>query len=248
RRRPGAQGGSMVLAEVPIIWSTPLSYTTEGTEPTYDIEVPGAANFIANGIAVHNSHAAAYGIVAYQTAYFKANYPVEFMAALLTSEMANTDKVVVHMDECRAMGIGVLPPDVNISRFSFGVDGETIRFGLGAIKNLGQKAIEIIVTSREQAGPFASMIDFCRRLDLQLVNRRVVESLVKAGAFDAAARSRAQLMGALDTAFEAGQRHQRERDQNQVSMFDLLGGPAAEGAAESDPLDPSIPEWDTEQR
>ena len=128
------------------------------------------------------------------------------------------------------------------------MDGETIRFGLGAVKNLGQKAIEIIVASREQAGPFASLIDFCRRLDLQLVNRRVVESLVKAGAFDAAARSRAQLMGALDTAFEAGQRHQRERDQNQVSMFDLLGGPAADGAAESDPLDPSIPEWDTEQR
>ena len=90
--------------------------------------------------------------MAYQTAYLKANYPVEFMAALLTSEMANTDKVVVHMDECRAMGIGVLPPDVNVSRFSFGVDGETIRFGLGAIKNLGQKAIETIVASREEQG------------------------------------------------------------------------------------------------
>ena len=95
------------------------------------------------GYGFNKAHATAYGIVAYQTAYFKANYPVEFMAALLTSEMANTDKVVVHMDECRAMGIGVLPPDVNVSRFSFGVDGETIRFGLGAIKNLGQKAIEI---------------------------------------------------------------------------------------------------------
>ena len=89
------------------------------------------------GYGFNKAHATAYGIVAYQTAYFKANYPVEFMAALLTSEMANTDKVVVHMDECRAMGIGVLPPDVNVSRFSFGVDGETIRFGLGAIKNLG---------------------------------------------------------------------------------------------------------------
>jgi DNA polymerase-3 subunit alpha len=200
------------------------------------------------GYGFNKAHATAYGIVAYQTAYFKANYPVEFMAALLTSEMANTDKVVVHMDECRTMGIGVLPPDVNVSRFSFAVDGETIRFGLGAIKNLGQKAIEIIVASREQQGAFVSLLDFCRRLDLQLVNRRVVESLVKAGAFDSAARPRAQLMAALDGAFEAGQRHQRERDQNQVSMFDLLGGAAEGSATEPDLLDPSIAEWDSEQR
>jgi DNA polymerase III subunit alpha len=200
------------------------------------------------GYGFNKAHATAYGIVAYQTAYFKANYPVEFMAALLTSEMANTDKVVVHMDECRAMGIGVLPPDVNVSRFSFGVAGETIRFGLGAIKNLGQKAIETIVAAREQDGSFVSLADFCRRLDLQLVNRRVVESLVKAGAFDSSARPRAQLMAALDAAFGAGQRHQRERDQSQVSMFDLMGGPAAGGGGEPDLLDPSVPEWDTEQR
>jgi DNA polymerase III subunit alpha len=201
------------------------------------------------GYGFNKAHATAYGIVAYQTAYLKANYPVEFMAALLTSEMANTDKVVVHMDECRAMGIGILPPDVNVSRFSFAVDGETIRFGLGAIKNLGQKAIEIMVAAREQAGRFTSLGDFCRRLDLQLVNRRVVESLLKAGAFDSMARPRAQMMAALDGAFEAGQRHQRERDQGQVSMFDLLGGAADGGAvAEPDALDPTIPEWDPEQR
>jgi len=200
------------------------------------------------GYGFNKAHATAYGIVAYQTAYFKANYPVEFMAALLTSEMANTDKVVVHMDECRAMGIGVLPPDVNVSRFSFTVDGEAIRFGLGAIKNLGQKAIEGMLASREQQGTFASLVDFCRRLDLQLVNRRVVESLVKAGAFDSASRPRAQLMGALDAAFEAGQRYQRERDQGQVSMFDLLGGAGDGAAAELDPVDASIAEWDTEQR
>jgi DNA polymerase III subunit alpha len=201
------------------------------------------------GYGFNKAHATAYGIVAYQTAYLKANYPVEFMAALLTSEMANTDKVVVHMDECRTMGIGILPPDVNVSRFSFAVDGETIRFGLGAIKNLGQKAIEIMVAAREQAGRFTSLGDFCRRLDLQLVNRRVVESLLKAGAFDSMARPRAQMMAALDGAFEAGQRHQRERDQGQVSMFDLLGGAADGGAvAEPDALDPTIPEWDPEQR
>ncbi len=200
------------------------------------------------GYGFNKAHATAYGIVAYQTAYLKANYPVEFMAALLTSEMANTDKVVVHMDECRAMGMGVLPPDVNVSRFSFGVDGETIRFGLGAIKNLGQKAIEAIVASREQDGVFVSLADFCRRLDLQLVNRRVVESLIKAGAFDSGERPRARLMAALDHAFEAGQRHQRERDQGQVSMFDLMGGSSAGPGVEPDLLDASVAEWDTEQR
>jgi DNA polymerase-3 subunit alpha len=199
------------------------------------------------GYGFNKAHATAYGIVAYQTAYLKANYPVEFMAALLTSEMANTDKVVVHMDECRAMGIGVLPPDVNISRFSFGVDGETIRFGLGAIKNVGQKAIDTIVAAREREGSFPSLLDFCRRLDLQLVNRRVVESLVKAGAFDSAGKSRAQLMAALDGAFEAGQRHQRERDQGQVSMFDLLGGGAG-SALEPEPAAPLAAEWDAEER
>jgi DNA polymerase-3 subunit alpha len=198
------------------------------------------------GYGFNKAHATAYGIVAYQTAYLKANYPVEFMAALLTSEMANTDKVVVHIEECRAMGIPVLPPDANVSGFRFGVAGEAIRFGLGAIKNLGQKAIEAMVAAREQEGPFRSLVDFCRRLDLQLVNRRVVESLVKAGAFDSLGRARAQLMAALDAAFEAGQRHQRERDQGQVSMFDLLGG--AEPALAPDPVDPQTPEWDAEQR
>jgi DNA polymerase-3 subunit alpha len=198
------------------------------------------------GYGFNKSHAAAYGIVAYQTAYFKANFPVAFMAALLTSEMGNTDKVVVHIEECRAMGIPVLPPDVNVSGFRFGVSGETIRFGLGAIKNLGQKAIEAIVAARAHEGPFRSLVDFCRRLDLQLVNRRVVESLVKAGAFDSLGVPRARLMTALDGAFEAGQRHQRDRDQGQVSMFDLLGGGGP--AVEADPLDPSVPEWDAEQR
>jgi DNA polymerase-3 subunit alpha len=198
------------------------------------------------GYGFNKAHASAYGIVAYQTAYLKANYPVEFMAALLTSEMANTDKVIVHMDECRTMGIEVLPPDVNVSRFSFGVDGQTIRFGLGAIKNLGQKAIEAIVAARARGGRFTSLVDFCRRLDLQLVNRRVVESLIKAGAFDSIGRARAQLMAALDGALEAGQRHQRERDEGQVSMFDLLG--AAAPLVEPDAVEPAVAEWEPEER
>jgi DNA polymerase III subunit alpha len=197
------------------------------------------------GYGFNKAHATAYGIVAYQTAYLKANYPVEFMAALLTSEMANTDKVIVHIDECRAMGIEVLPPDVNASGFRFGVAEGAIRFGLGAIKNVGEKAIQSIVGARDAAGPFGSLPDFCRRVDTQLVNRRVVESLVKAGAFDSLGHARAHLLAHLDAAFDEGQRHQREREQGQASIFDLLGGEVA-GTAPV-PVEPPVPEWDLDQ-
>jgi DNA polymerase-3 subunit alpha len=198
------------------------------------------------GYGFNKAHATAYGIVAYQTAYLKANYPVEFMAALLTSEMANTDKVVVHIEECRAMGIDVLPPDVNVSGFRFGVAGGTIRFGLGAVKNVGEKAIESIVRAREAEGPFGSLADFGRRVDLQLVNRRVIESLIKAGAFDTLGLARAHLLAGLDAAMEGGQRHQRERAEGQSSIFDLMGGggvPMGEPTA----VEPPVPEWDSDQ-
>src|SRR5262249_29838721 len=197
------------------------------------------------GYGFNKAHASAYGIVAYQTAYLKANYPVEFMAALLTSEMTNTDKVVVHVEECRAMGIEVLPPDANVSGFRFGVTGGTIRFGLGAVKNVGEKAIESIVTAREREGPFVSLADFCRRVDLQLVNRRVIESLVKAGAFDSLGQSRAHLLAGVDGALDAGQRHQRERDQGQASIFDLMGGPGLP-VVEPVTVEPPVPEWDSD--
>jgi len=233
------------LADSAIGWSRFREFTVEGVEPTYDIDVPGARSFIANGVVVHNSHAAAYAIVAYQTAYLKANYPVEFMAALLTSEMTNTDKIVIHIEECRAMGLDVLPPDVNVSGLRFGVAGGTIRFGLGAIKNVGEKAIESVVAGRASEGPFASLADFCRRVDLQLVNRRVLESLIKAGAFDSLGQSRAQLLAGLDGALEVGQREQREREQGQASIFDLMGGAAPVAALPT--LDPPVPEWDVDQ-
>jgi DNA polymerase-3 subunit alpha len=196
------------------------------------------------GYGFNKAHASAYGIVAYQTAYLKANYPVEFMAALLTSEMANTDKVVVHIEECRAMGLEVRPPDVNVSGLRFGVTGGTIRFGLGAIKNVGEKAIESIVSAREREGVFTSLADFCRRVDLQLVNRRVVESLVKAGAFDSLGLARAQLIAGLDGALEEGQRSQREREQGQASIFDLLGAGGAASPVATAPAEPPVPEWD----
>jgi DNA polymerase-3 subunit alpha len=159
--------------------------------------------------------------------------------------MANTDKVVVHIEECRAMGIDVLPPDVNVSGFRFGVAAGTIRFGLGAVKNVGEKAIESIVRAREAGGPFGSLADFSRRVDLQLVNRRVIESLIKAGAFDALGLARAHLLAGLDAAMEGGQRHQRERAEGQSSIFDLMAGGLP--AVAPDALEPPVPEWDSDQ-
>ena len=232
------------LAESGMGWSRPRGFTLGGEEPTYDFEVPGARSFIANGIAVHNSHAACYAMVAYQTAYFKANYPVEFMAALLTSEMDKTDKIVQYMEESRAMGLRVEPPDVNVCRTRFTVSGDAIHFGLGAIKNVGGAAIDSVVRARQEGGPFGSLPDFCARADLRLVNRRVIESLIKAGAFDSVKIARAALLASLDQAMEAGQRRQRDREEGQVSLFEGLAelAPAGgKGAGRAPSV--TVPEW-----
>src|SRR6267378_1578230 len=158
------------------------------------------------GYGFNKSHGAAYALVAYQTAYFKANYPVEFMAALLTSEMGDTDKIVTYIEECRAMGIRVEPPDVNVSAVQFSVAGDTVRFGLAAIKNVGEAAMQSILKSRSGEGSFQTLEEFCARVDLRLVNRRVVESLIKAGAFDSLGLTRAHLLATTDGALESGQR------------------------------------------
>ncbi len=235
------------LVDPAIGWSRPKRFVLEGFEATYDFEVPGAKNFIANGIVVHNSHGTAYAVVAYQTAYFKANHPVEFMAALLTSEMGDTDKIVKYMEECRAMGLQVLPPDVNVSGVQFTVVGGTIRFGLAAIKNVGEAAIQSILATREDKGPFTSLADFCARVDLRLVNRRVVESLCKAGGFDSLGLSRAHLLATLDQAMEAGQRRQRDRLEGQASFFEVMG---EAGSLSEQPAgqEPPIPEGEGDQR
>jgi DNA polymerase-3 subunit alpha len=233
------------LVDPAIGWSRRKRFVLDGVESTYDFEVPGARSFIANGIAVHNSHAAAYGLVAYQTAYFKANYPVEFMAALLTSEMGDTDKIVKYIEECRAMGIQVVPPDVNVSAVQFSVAGDTVRFGLAAIKNVGEAAMQSILKSRSAEGPFKTLEDFCARVDLRLVNRRVVESLIKAGAFDSLGLTRAHLLTTTDAALESGQRQQRDRAEGQGSFFEMI--PAAAPARSSAPAE-ITPEWEADQR
>jgi DNA polymerase-3 subunit alpha len=198
------------------------------------------------GYGFNKSHAACYGVVAYQTAYLKANYPTEFMAALLTSEMEKTDKIVQYVEETRAMGLRVEAPDVNVSRAQFTVAGDAIHFGLAAIKNVGSTAIESIVKTRETDGRFASLDDFCARVDLRLVNRRVVECLIKAGALDSLQTTRAGLLAALDQAMESGQRQQRDREEGQVSLFDALGGGGAR--RETTPAAAArVPEWPQEE-
>ncbi len=166
----------------------------------------------------NKSHSAAYALVAYQTAYLKAHYPVEFMAALLTEDMENTDKVVKNINEVRSMGISVLPPDINASDRSFTVHDKSIRFGMGAVKGVGGAALEAIVEARGEE-VFSSFYDVCERVDLRRVNKKVVEALVKCGAFDSLGGKRAQYIEALEDAMEVGQRVQREKAQGQESLF-----------------------------
>jgi DNA polymerase-3 subunit alpha len=174
----------------------------------------------------NKSHSAAYGLITIHTAWLKAHYPVEFMAALLTSEKDNTDKVVMHIAEARADGIEVLPPDLNESFMAFGAVEGKIRFGLGAIKGVGESAIEAILEARK-TGPFLSLFDFCERVDSRRVNKKVMEALVKAGALDFEKRHRRQLFDTVERAAERGASTQRDREIGQSSLFGLLdSGPA----------------------
>jgi DNA polymerase-3 subunit alpha len=194
----------------------------------------------------NKSHSAAYALVSYQTAYLKAHYRVEFMAALMTSEMDDTDKVIKNLAECRQKGIEVLAPDVNESRSNFTPVGDKIRFGLAAVKNVGAKAVEVILDSRRKDGPFESLFDFCRRVDLTAVNKRVIESLIKCGAFDATGISRQRMIGALDDAMRGGQAYQRDQESNQINIFAVLGAPAKGGKKPGD-VYPQVTEWSAQE-
>jgi DNA polymerase III subunit alpha len=197
------------------------------------------------GYGFNKSHSAAYAYLAYVTAYLKTHYPLEFMSALLTSETGNTAKIVKYINECREMGIRVLPPDVNESELSFAPEraradnaGSGIRFGLGAVKNVGASAVEAIVKARHEGGPFPSLFDFCERIDLGAVNRRVIESLIRSGAMDALRGTRSQLMAVLDNAMESGQRAWRDRASGQSGLF---GDAFGESAPVDRPL-PAVPD------
>ena len=194
------------------------------------------------GYGFNKSHSAAYALIAYQTAFLKAHFAVEIMASLLTSEMHSTDGVVKFIAECRHHDIPILPPDINKSDTEFTVDGTQIRFGLVAVKNVGESAIESIIASRTDQ-PFESLFDFCERVDLKKVNKRVIESLIKCGAFDSTGAKRSQMMAALESALEYGQRVQKERTDPQMGLFDLGDNQLSINA----PVLPEIGEWDGKQ-
>ncbi|XXF76683.1 DNA polymerase III subunit alpha [Myxococcaceae bacterium GXIMD 01537] len=194
----------------------------------------------------NKSHSAAYGLVTLHTAWLKAHYPVEFMAALLTSEKENTDKVVLHIGEARASGLQVLPPDVNQSDMEFGAVEGKIRFGLGAIKGVGEGAIESILEARKD-GPFKSLFDFCERVDSRRVNRKVLEALVKAGAFDFEKRPRRQLFESIEKAMNRGSSSQKDKAAGQSSLFGMLGGGGGGAAALKDDY-VAVEEWVEKER
>jgi DNA polymerase-3 subunit alpha len=205
------------------------------------------------GYGFNKSHSAAYGLISFQTAYLKANYPVEFMAGLLSNEINNTDKISTFVGECKRMGIPILPPDVNRSGLKFtpektvaavydrreeGTGGhrpplqgdDAIRYGLAAIKNVGQGAMELAIAEREARGEFASLEDFCRRLDSRIANRKMLESLVKCGAFDFLGRDRAELFACIDDSLAAASATHKDRASGQVSLFDDMPPPASKPA------------------
>jgi DNA polymerase-3 subunit alpha len=186
----------------------------------------------------NKSHAAAYALVSFQTAYLKAHFAHEFMAALLTMEMGDTDKTYKNIADCRERGIRILPPDVNQSREDFTVADDTIRFGLGAVRGVGGKAIEAILAAREH--PFASFADFCRRVRGLVINKRVVESLIQCGAFDSLGVTRPRLLAAVDDMMRWAERLEREATSSQISLF---GGSAAGAAMAEPPPIPNVTEW-----
>ena len=203
-----------------------------------NVEIPGC---ISNGIpedvankifddmidfakyAFNKSHAAAYGVLSYETAYLKAHYPVEFMAALITSVMGNTDKVVEYIRECNALGIDVLKPDINKSFGKFSVEGNNIRFGLAAVKNVGVNVINNIIDEREINGTFTDFVDLVKRLDSKDTNKRVLESLIKCGAFDNISQNRASLMAGYESLLDSISMDRKKNVQGQISLFDAFG-------------------------
>ncbi len=223
-----------------IYWDEIVAIEYVGLKQTYDLEIARTHNFVANDIIVHNSHSAAYSIVAYQTAYLKAHYPAEFMAAVMTSEMGDAKKLAVALEEARRMGLDILPPSINTSQATFTVENGKIRFGLAAIKGVGTHAVESIVEERKAHGPFRTIYDLCKRVNYKVVNRKILEALIAAGALDELEGHRAQLLEALEQAIAYGQRYQMERLMGQNSLF---GDTATGGVSLPEPPLPVTEPW-----
>jgi DNA polymerase-3 subunit alpha len=269
--RPGPIQGGMIDDFIERKWGRrPVEYLLDGLEPLLkqrEVFMAGAAerkhpkekagqlfDLILQfaGYGFNKSHSSAYALLAYHTAWLKTHYPVEFMAALLTSETSKPENVVKYIGECREMGITVLPPDVQISDSNFTPNGDAIRFGLAAIKNVGGNAIETITSTRkrllEEGKPgFVSMWDFCEQVELKLLNKRVLESLIKAGAMDSFG-SRSRVLVSVDGAMERAQKSQRDAASGQSGLFGLFdAGPSGKESAPVDEL-PKAPDWDEHTR
>ncbi len=217
-----------------IVGARAKGFSEKKTARIFDLMVQFA------GYGFNKAHSAAYALLAYQTGYLKANYPVYFMSALLTSEINNTDKMVKYINECRDLGIKILPPDINVSDLHFTPSGSEIRFGLAAIKNVGTNAITSILEARKTVSRFSSLFEFCEEIDLRLVNKRVIESLIKAGALDSLGGHRSQLFASIDRAIESAQKIQRDRESGQQGLFSITG----DDPSGSLPQElPDTPEW-----
>lgn len=192
------------------------------------------------GYGFNKAHSTRYAIVAYQTAYFKKHYPREFLAATLTFESADTDKVVQYMAEADRMGVKISPPDINTSASDFTVDGERVRFGLAAVKGIGVKAVEAILAARKEAGRFRDLYHFCEHVDLRAVNKATIEALIKCGAFDALGATRPEMIAAVENAVELGQQAAADRRSGQMSFF---GGGFGDGEATQRPKYPKVEPW-----
>ena len=201
------------------------------------------------GYGFNKAHAACYGVLAYQTAWLKARYPVQFIAALLSNELDNTDKIAQFVAEAKAMSIAVLPPSVNESGSVFTVKEKSIRFGLSAVKNVGEAAVKLIIAAREKEGPFRDLHDLCSRVESRGMNKKLVESLVKCGACDDFGSNRAELVTQIDGALAQASAKARDRDAGQASLLDLLGPmePVAKKASGSSKVT-AVPEWSLRER
>jgi DNA polymerase-3 subunit alpha len=236
-----------------------VSRSSLGIQPVYDIGVAKDHNFVLdNGLIASNcfnkSHSTAYAYVTYQTAYLKANYPVEYMAALLTASSDTQEKVERYRENCQKMGIKVEPPDINRSHKDFAPVGDRILFGFSAVRNLGEGAIDNILKAREE-GEFSSLADFCSRVDLRVANRRALETLILSGAFDRTESNRNQLIHDLDLVIAWCQKRAKEKETGQTNLFDLVGGaispssPATESSEFAQvPSAPAVPHFSLQEK
>jgi DNA polymerase-3 subunit alpha len=226
-----------------VFWDRVVSIEAKGVEETYDLTVDVDHNFVADGLIVHNSHSAAYGLVTYQTAYLKAHYPVEFMAATFTSWLGDTDRILEYKSECDRLGIELVPPDVNVSDVRFDVRDGKIIYGLAAIKGLGEGAAEGVVKAREKVGHFRSIFHLCGEVEAGQINRAALEALTKAGAFGSTGANRRQLAEVCEQALKMGVAEQKEKLSRQTSLFGAAQQTEADLKQVEEDLLPKVDEW-----